>query len=201
MRMSENRNVKSNIRRFKYQLIGTLPISELKPTDTLSVGGIIIMSNLNGLLNEAEKANERLKNAIVSGDYDLMTKIERSKIELSNRIFFARRDELADKLNDLRIEKTCAVELSAELADELTAQAAVVMKAKSELYDKESEYAAITAKQFYIQNQIELNRLESNRVNAELNKHIQSRLSGVPGSMEMPTIDLMERDICEILPN
>ncbi len=159
------------------------------------------MSNLNGLLNEAEKANERLKNAIVSGDYDLMTKIERSKIELSNRIFFARRDELADKLNDLRIEKTCAVELSAELADELTAQAAVVMKAKSELYDKESEYAAITAKQFYIQNQIELNRLESNRVNAELNKHIQSRLSGVPGSMEMPTIDLMERDICEILPN
>jgi chromosome segregation ATPase len=159
------------------------------------------MSNLNGLLNEAEKTNERLKNAIVSGDYDLMTKIERSKSELNARIFFARRDELAERLNDLRIEKTSAVELSAELADELKAQAAVVMKAKSELYDKESEYAAITAKQFYIQNQIELNRLESNRVNAELNKHIQSRLSGVPGSMEMPTIDLMENDICEILPN
>jgi chromosome segregation ATPase len=151
------------------------------------------MSNLNGLLIEAEKANERLKNAIVSGDYDLMTKIERSKSELNSRIFFARRDELADKLNDLRIEKTSAAELSAELADELTAQAAVVMKAKSELYDKESEYAAITAKQYYVQNQIELNRLESNRVNAELNKHIQSRLSGIPG--ELP-IDIMENSIC-----
>jgi chromosome segregation ATPase len=151
------------------------------------------MSNLNGLLIEAGKTNERLKNAIVTGDYDLMTKIERSKSELNARIFFARRDELADKLNDLRIEKTSAVELSAELADELKAQAAVVMKAKSELYDQESEYAAITAKQFYIQNQIELNRLESNRVNAELNTHIQSRLSGIPG--ELP-IDLMENSIC-----
>jgi chromosome segregation ATPase len=159
------------------------------------------MSNLNGLLNEAEKTQQRLKDAITSGDYDLMTKIERSKSELNSRIFFARRDELADKLNDLRIEKQTALELQTELADELTAQAAVVMKAKSELYDKESVYAAITAKQFYIQNQIELNRLESNRVNAELNTHIKSRLSGVSGSNGATRIDLMENDICELLPN
>jgi predicted ATP-grasp superfamily ATP-dependent carboligase len=151
------------------------------------------MSNLTGLLNEAEKTNERLKNAIVSGDYDLMTKIERSKIELSNRIYFARRDELAERLNDLRIEKTSAVELSAELADELTAQAAVVMKAKSELYDKESEYAAITSKQYFCSNTLENNRLETKRVNDLLNTHIQSRLSGIPG--ELP-IDLMENSIC-----
>lgn len=154
---------------------------------------IIIMSNLTGLLNEAEKTNERLKDAIVSGDYDLMTKIERSKSELNARIFFARRDELADKLNDLRIEKTSAVELSAELADELTKQAAVVMKAKSELYDTEQAYALITSRQYYIQNQIEINRLESNRVGALLTNHIQSRLSGIPG--ELP-IDLMENSIC-----
>jgi hypothetical protein len=159
------------------------------------------MSNLNGLLNEAEKANERLKQAIVSGDYDLMTKIERSKSELNSRIFFAKRDDYAERLNDLRIEKTSAVELSGELADELTAQAAVVMKAKSELYDQESIYAAITAKQFYIQNQIELNRLESNRVGALLNTHIKSRLSGIPGELPTNRIDLMENDICEISPN
>ncbi len=159
------------------------------------------MSNLNGLLNEAEKTNERLKNAIVSGDYDLMTKIERSKSELNARIFFEQRNELADKLNDLRIEKQSALELQTELADELKAQAAVVMEAKSRLYDTEQAYAGITAKQYYVQNQIEQNRLESNRVGALLNSHIQSRLSGIPGSMEMPTIDLMENDICEILPN
>ncbi len=151
------------------------------------------MSKLNGLLNEADKANEQLKNAIVSGNYDLMTKIERSKVELNARIFFARRDELAEKLNELRIEKTSAVELAAELADELTKQAAVVMKAKSELYDQESVYAAITAKQYYIQNQIELNRLESNRIGSLLTQHIQSRLSGTSG--ELP-IDLMENSIC-----
>jgi chromosome segregation ATPase len=151
------------------------------------------MSNLNGLLNEAEKTQQRLKDAITSGDYDLMTKIERSKSELNSRIFFARRDELADKLNDLRIEKQTALELQTELADELTAQAAVVMKAKSELYDTEQAYALITSRQYYIQNQIELNRLESNRVNAELNTHIKSRLSGVSG--ELP-IDLMENSIC-----
>ncbi len=159
------------------------------------------MSNLTGLLNEAEKTQQRLKDAITSGDYDLMTKIEKSSSELNARIFFARRDELADKLNDLRIEKQSAVELSGELADELKAQAAVVMKAKSELYDKEAEYAAITAKQYYIQNQIELNRLESNRVGALLNQHIQSRLSGIPGELPTNRIDLMENDICEILPN
>jgi chromosome segregation ATPase len=151
------------------------------------------MSNLNGLLNEAEKTQQRLKDAITSGNYDLMTKIERSKIELNNRIYFARRDELADKLNDLRIEKQSALELQTELADELKAQAAVVMEAKSRLYDTEQAYAAITAKQYYTSNLIEQNRLESNRVNAELNKHIQSRLSGIPG--ELP-IDLMENSIC-----
>jgi chromosome segregation ATPase len=145
------------------------------------------MSNLTGLLNEAEKTQQRLKDAITSGNYDLMTKIERSKIELNNRIYFARRDELADKLNDLRIEKQSAVELSAELADELTAQAAVVMEAKSRLYDTEQAYAGITAKQYYVQNQIEQNRLESNRVGALLNTHIQSRLSGIPGEMETLT--------------
>ncbi len=145
------------------------------------------MSNLNGLLAEAEKTNERLKNAIVSGDYDLMTKIERSKSELNARIFFEQRNELADKLNDLRIEKQTALELQTELADELKAQAAVVMEAKSRLYDTEQAYAGITAKQYYVQNQIEQNRLESNRVGALLNSHIQSRLSGIPGEMETLT--------------
>lgn len=159
------------------------------------------MSNLTGLLNEAEKTQARLKDAITSGDYDLMTKIERSKSELNSRIFFARRDELADKLNDLRIEKQCAVELSGELADELKRQAAIVMQAKSELYDKEAEYAAITAKQYYVQNQIEQNRLESNRVGALLNSHVQSRLKGVSGELPPGSIDLMEKDICEMLPN
>jgi chromosome segregation ATPase len=145
------------------------------------------MSNLNGLLAEAEKTNERLKNAIVSGDYDLMTKIERSKSELNARIFFEQRNELADKLNDLRIEKQTALELQTELADELKAQAAVVMEAKSRLYDTEQAYAGITAKQYYVQNQIEQNRLESNRVGALLNSHIQSRLNGIPGEMETLT--------------
>jgi chromosome segregation ATPase len=156
------------------------------------------MSNLTGLLNEAEKTQQRLKDAITSGDYDLMTKIERSKSELNSRIFFEQRNDYAERLNDLRIEKQSALELQTELADELKAQAAVVMKAKSELYDTEQAYAGITAKQFYVQNQIEQNRLESNRVGALLNTHIQSRLKGVSGSNR---IDLMENDICELLPN
>jgi hypothetical protein len=151
------------------------------------------MSNLTGLLIEAEKTHERLKQAIVSGDYDLMTKIERSKIELSNRIFFARRDELADKLKDLAIEKTCARELAAELAEQLKLAAADVMKAKSNLFDAESAFALVKSKQYFTDNQIELNRTESNRIGSLLNTHIQSRLSGIPG--EMP-IDLMENSIC-----
>jgi chromosome segregation ATPase len=156
------------------------------------------MSNLTGLLNEAEKTQQRLKDAITSGDYDLMTKIERSKSELNSRIFFAKRDDYAERLNDLRIEKQSALELQTELADELKAQAAVVMEAKSRLYDTEQAYAAITAKQYYTSNLIEQNRLESNRIGALLNTHIKSRLNDVSGSN---TIDLMENDICELLPN
>ncbi len=151
------------------------------------------MSNLNGLLLESEKTDERLKNAIVSGDYDLMTKIERSKSELNSRIFFARRDELAEKLNDLAIEKTCARELAAELAEQLKLAAADVMKAKSNLYDAESAFALVKSKQYFTDNQIELNRTESNRVGALLNQHIQSRLNGTSG--ELP-IDLMEINQC-----
>jgi hypothetical protein len=151
------------------------------------------MSNLNGLLLESEKTDERLKNAIVSGDYDLMTKIERSKSELNSRIFFARRDELAEKLNDLAIEKTCARELAAELAEQLKLAAADVMKAKSNLYDAESAFALVKSKQYFTDNQIELNRTESNRIGSLLNQHIQSRLNGTSG--ELP-IDLMETNQC-----
>jgi hypothetical protein len=151
------------------------------------------MSNLTGLLNEAEKTQQRLKDAITSGDYDLMTKIEKSSSELNARIFFARRDELADKLKDLAIEKTCALELQTELLAELKLAAADVMKAKSNLYDAESAFALVKSKQYFTDNQIELNRTESNRIGSLLNTHIQSRLNGIPG--ELP-IDLMENSIC-----
>ncbi len=173
--MSENSNVISN-RAFAGS-----------NTPTQGYFRINNMSNLNGLLAEAEKTHERLKNAIVSGDYDLMTKIERSKSELNARIFFEQRNELAEQIDNLAIEKTCAVELSAELAEQLRLAAADVMEAKSRLYDTEQAYAGITAKQYYVQNQIEQNRLESNRVGALLNSHIQSRLNGIPGEMETLT--------------
>ena len=159
------------------------------------------MSNLNGLLNEAEKTNERLKQAIVSGDYDLTTKIERSKAELNTRIFFARREDFAERLDNLRIEKQCATELAAELAESLKLAADVVLQARSALFDAEMQYQAIQSKQFFVDNQLEINRLESNRVGALLKTHIQSRLSGVSGELSPGSIDLMENDICEILPN
>jgi hypothetical protein len=159
------------------------------------------MSNLNGLLNEAEKTNERLKQAIVSGDYDLMTKIERSKSELNSRIFFEKRNDYAEQINNLAIEKTCALELSAELAEQLRLAAADVMEAKSKLYDCEQAYAVVTSKQYFCSNTLENNRLETIRVNGLLTNHIKSRLSGIPGSNTTTRIDLMENDICEISPN
>jgi Mg2+ and Co2+ transporter CorA len=156
------------------------------------------MSNLNGLLLESEKANERLKDAIVSGDFDLMTKIERSKVELSSRIFFEQRNDYAEQINNLAIEKKCAVELSAELAEQLKLAADVVLKCRSALFDAEMQYQAIQSKQYFVDNELENNRQEAIRVNGLLKTHIQSRLNDVSGSN---TIDLMENDICELLPN
>jgi len=156
------------------------------------------MSNLNGLLNEAEKANERLKQAIVSGDYDLMTKIERSKVELSSRIFFEQRNDYAEQINNLAIEKKCAVELANELGEQLKLAADFVLKCRSALFDAEMQYQAIQSKQYFVDNELENNRQETMRVNGLLKTHIQSRLNDVSGSN---TIDLMENDICEILPN
>jgi hypothetical protein len=153
------------------------------------------MSNLTGLLNESENAKKRLEQAIISGNYDEMAAIEKSQVELSRRIFFAKRDEYAARLDELRIEKQCALELSAALAEQLKTAAADVMDAKSKLYDQESVYAAITAKQYFIDNQLEQNRVESVRANAELDKHIKSRLRGISGEN---TIDLMENNLCEI---
>jgi chromosome segregation ATPase len=155
------------------------------------------MSNLNALLNEAEKTNERLKDAITGGNYDAMCSIEKSQVELSRRIYFARRDDIAERLNDLRIEKDSVAELQSELADELTAQAAVVMDAKSKLYDAQTIYSEITAKQYFLSNQAELCRKKINETTVDLDRHIKSRLNTVSGSK----IDLMENDICEILPN
>jgi hypothetical protein len=145
------------------------------------------MSNLNGLLNEAEKANERLKQAIVSGDYDLMTKIERSKSELNSRIFFEQRNDYAEQISNLAIEKKCAVELSGELAEQLKLAADVVLSARSALFDAEMQYQAIQSKQYFVDNELENNRQETNRVNNLLTNHIQSRLSGIPDEMEAIT--------------
>jgi hypothetical protein len=145
------------------------------------------MSNLNALLNEAEKTNERLKDSILAGDYDSMTTIERSKVELSSRIFFERRNDYAERLKDLELEKKCAVELAGELSDELKTAADVVLSARSALFDAEMQYQAVQSKQYFVDNELENNRLEANRVNAELNTHIQSRLSGIPDEMETLT--------------
>jgi predicted outer membrane protein len=151
------------------------------------------MSNLNGLLLESEKANERLKQAIVSGDFDLMTKIERSKVELSSRIFLEQRNDYAEQINNLVIEKKCALELSAELAEQLKLAADVVLKCRSALFDAEMQYQAIQSKQYFVDNELENNRQETIRVNGLLKTHIQSRLNDVSGSN---TIDLMENSIC-----
>jgi Mg2+ and Co2+ transporter CorA len=156
------------------------------------------MSNLTGLLNEAEKTQQRLKDAITSGDYDLMTKIERSKSELNSRIFFEQRNDYAERVKDLELEKKCAVELSGELAEQLKLAADVVLKCRSALFDAEMQYQAIQSKQYFVDNELENNRQETIRVNNLLKTHIQSRLNDVSGSN---TIDLMENDICEILPN
>lgn len=145
------------------------------------------MSNLNGLLNEAEKTQQRLKDAITSGDYDLMTKIERSKVELSSRIFFEQRNDYAEQINNLAIEKKCAVELSGELAEQLKLAADVVLSARSALFDAEMQYQAIQSKQYFVDNELENNRQESNRVNGLLTNHIKSRLSGIPDKMEAIT--------------
>lgn len=153
------------------------------------------MSRLNELLNQAAKTDERLKDAITNGDYDLMTKIERSKLELNNRIYFERRNDYAERLNDLRIERQCAVELSAELAEQLKVAAGEVLAARSAVYDAERRHAEIKAKQYFVDNQLEQNRQESVRVNVDLDRHIKSRLNTVSG--EMP-IDLMETNQCEI---
>jgi hypothetical protein len=58
------------------------------------------------------------------------------------------------------------------------------------------QYQAIQSKQYFVDNELENNRQESNRVNNLLTNHIKSRLSGVSGSIEMPTIDLMEINQC-----
>jgi hypothetical protein len=154
------------------------------------------MSNLTGLLNEAEKAQQRLKDAITGGDYDEMTAIEKSQVELSRRIFFTKRDDFAERLNDLRIEKESVAELQTELADELKTAAGAVMAARNALYEAESSHAAIKAKQYFLDNQSELCRKNINETTVDLDRHIKSRLNGVSGSIEMPTIDLMEINQC-----
>jgi hypothetical protein len=156
------------------------------------------MSKLNGLLLESEKAQQRLKDAIVTGDYDEMTAIEKSGVELSRRIYFAKRDDYAERLNDLRIEKESVAELQTELAEQLKLAAADVMAARNALYEAESAHAAIKAKQYFLDNQSELCRKNINETTVDLDRHIKSRLNGVSGSMEMPTIDLMENNLCEI---
>jgi hypothetical protein len=176
----------------------SLPLARAKSNGVPVSKNNKFMSRLTELLNEAEKTNERLKDAIVSGDYDLMCAIEKSKVELERRIYFARRDDYAERLSDLRIEKNSISELQTELADQLKAAAMVVMNARNALYEAESAHAAIKARQYFLDTQSELNRKNIIQTNRDLERHVKSRLNDVSGANGANSIDLMENNICEI---
>ena len=137
------------------------------------------MSRLTELEAQQIELTERLKQSIVSGDYDTMRACQRSQIELSDRLFFAKTEQLKADIAELEESRNLAIELLQDFDVELKQQAQIVIAKRGELMEAEAHYNVIKSRQYALENgEIESRRTAIADAKKRLDAHIKSRLNG-----------------------
>jgi predicted nucleic acid-binding Zn-ribbon protein len=142
------------------------------------------MTQLN---RELEKLESDIRQAVIDADEFLYSKLNRARDENLSKQFFADTRKLKADIETLETERSFGLSVLADLNDELTQAANVVLEARGRLFDSEMAYQAIQAKQFYLETQTEQQRKDIRELKSKLNSHVNSKLNS-GDSLTMETL-------------
>jgi predicted nucleic acid-binding Zn-ribbon protein len=145
------------------------------------------MTQLN---RELEKLESDIRQAVIDADEFLYSKLNRARDENLSKQFFADTRKLKADIETLETERSFGLSVLADLNDELTQAANVVLEARGRLFDSEMAYQAIQAKQFYLETQTEQQRKDIRELKSKLNSHVNSKLN----SGESPTMETLTNE-------
>ncbi len=135
---------------------------------------------MNEQLNrELQKIDEGIRAAVLDSDEFLYSKLNRAKDENLSKQFFAETRKLKTDIETLETDRSYGLSVLADLNDELTQAASVVLEARGRLFDSEMAYQAIQAKQFYLTTQTEQQRKDIRELKSKLDSHVNSKLNSM----------------------
>jgi chromosome segregation ATPase len=142
------------------------------------------------LNRELEKLESDIRQAVIDADEFLYSKLNRARDENLSRQFFQTTKQIKSDIETLETERSFGLSVLADLNDELTQAANVVLEARGRLFDSEMAYQAIQAKQFYLETQTEQQRKDIRELKSKLNSHVNSKLN----SGDSPTMETLTNE-------
>jgi predicted nucleic acid-binding Zn-ribbon protein len=142
------------------------------------------------LQRELNKIDADIRQAVIDADEFLYSKLNRVRDENLSKQFFADTRKLKADIETLETERSFGLSVLADLNDELTQAANVVLEARGRLFDSEMSYQAIQAKQFYLETQTEQQRKDIRELKSKLNSHVNSKLN----SGDSPTMETLTNE-------
>lgn len=131
------------------------------------------MSELN---RQLEKLEIDIRAAVVSGDEFLYSKLERSKAELQQKIFFAESRNLKSEIETLTASRQTAIAVREDLTADLKEAADKVFAARSVVYDLEENHGRIANQIYFLDQKAETDRQSIKDLSKRLQTHIDSKL-------------------------
>ncbi len=143
-------------------------------------------SSINKFMNEQlnrelVKIDADIRQAVIDADEFLYSKLNRARDENLSKQFFADTRKLKSDIENLETERSFGLSVLADLNDELTQAANVVLEARGRLFDAEMAYQAVQAKQFYLETQTGQQRKDIRELESKLQRHIDSKLNTESG--------------------
>jgi chromosome segregation ATPase len=142
------------------------------------------------LQRELNKIDADIRQAVIDADEFLYSKLNRVRDENLSKQFFADTRKLKADIETLETERSFGLSVLADLNDELTQAANVVLEARGRLFDSEMAYQAIQAKQYYLETQTEQQRKDIRELKSKLNSHVNSKLN----SGDSPTMETLTNE-------
>ena len=142
----------------------------------MSEFGILMSITLN---RDLEKLDADIRQAVIDADEFHFAKLERSKAELQQKIFFAETKQMREELENLESSRSFGLSMKRDIQLELTAAAAVVADIHKQLIGAQRIYEEIKLREYFNDTQTEQERIDINDLKKRLEAHINAKLTGV----------------------
>lgn len=157
------------------------------------------MSRIDELKTQRAELDERIKAAIISGDYDSLIAARNAIPEADERLFFAQTEAIRQTIREMEDERQTAIEVRQDLQAESVEVSNRVLQARSELFDRENEFGLLQNKLFLLDNTVESRRTALIEAQKRLDLHVKSRLTGSGATADnREQFDILEQNyICD----